>query len=127
MSAETITITKEEYERLLDKDVTPPSYNDSVKKESRECKLCTKINSDDLYSLPCGHSFHKECLGKINERRKAYICRSCECPECKSEYLILHYLENEYSFMCGRCHRFVTKEKARFYGYNFRCERCGIN
>lgn len=45
-----------------------------------DCMICFApyCRGSTLVSLPCGHSYHKECL-------QEWFCRQCTCPYCRYE------------------------------------------
>ena len=43
-----------------------------------QCSICTELfdNSSDITALPCGHTFHDDCVGR-------WLRQSMTCPQCR--------------------------------------------
>jgi hypothetical protein len=57
----------------------PPAASDADPRPSGECCCCVDVFSDDkeIVKTPCGHFFHKECLG--DWLKLAKTCPLCRC------------------------------------------------
>jgi hypothetical protein len=65
-------------------NLNPIYFSAAQSNDSTECYCCYgKLNSSPLSTLPCGHSYHTECVNSV--------IGGDHCPHCRNNAIILQF------------------------------------
>ena len=81
--AEAFQVCQEMVERVVSNAIAKIAENEDIPMEFPSCSICLgemNITDDSCTTLPCGHQFHKECVGAWMKQ-----VRKTTCPLCRQK------------------------------------------
>ncbi|MEE6505893.1 hypothetical protein FKM82_007362 [Ascaphus truei] len=88
-------------------------------REELNCLICLSTYTNPV-TLPCGHTFCKECIGNTWAQRE--FNQSCMCPECRTRFGAMPNLQAN-TKMCGIVELFLSTQPHQKDGKNV-CTYC---